>query len=70
LAAYGSAAGTSVARLGVNGSVDAGFGTVDLPSSPAYSTMLVGNDGIYVAGTPATGNGVGIVRLTQAGSST
>jgi uncharacterized delta-60 repeat protein len=53
-----------VARLGVNGSADFG---VELPVGPAYSALLVGNDGIYVAGLPQSGNGVAIARLTSGG---
>jgi uncharacterized delta-60 repeat protein len=60
----------AVSRLTVNGATDAGFGasgSTSLPSGPAYSAVLVGSDGIYVAGRPQSGNGVVLARLTPGG---
>ncbi len=70
LAVWESSPSAKVGRLGVDGGVDATFGTsgtTDLSAGPQYSAILVGSDGIYVAGTPATGNGIRIVRLTPDG---
>jgi uncharacterized delta-60 repeat protein len=65
-----SGAGMAVTRLGVDGALDSAFGssgTAALPVGPAYSDLLVGGDGIYIAGLPQSGNGVAIARLTSDG---
>jgi uncharacterized delta-60 repeat protein len=60
----------TLARLTVAGAVDQSFGTAGLtrlPAGPDFFRLTVGQDGIYVVGIPADGNGVAVARLTPNG---